>query len=89
MLSSGNSLPMVCVGNLLKITRGEVPYERLKGIDPTIIDKPYSLVAPLLVEEARWNIKTYEPRVNVDEININAALAESGNFKLEAEIEEG
>ena len=37
MKASGNGTPQTCVQNLLKTTRGEVPYERIKGIDRTLI----------------------------------------------------
>ena len=40
MKASGNGAPEICVQNLLKTIRGEVPYERIKGIDRTLIDKP-------------------------------------------------
>ena len=40
MKASGNGTPQTCVQNLLKTIRGEVPYERIKGIDRTLIDKP-------------------------------------------------
>lgn len=42
MKASGNGAPEICVQNLLKTIRGEVPYERIKGIDRTLIDKPSS-----------------------------------------------
>ena len=32
MKASGNGAPEICVQNLLKTIRGEVPYERIKGI---------------------------------------------------------
>ena len=44
MKASGNAAPETCVQNLLKTIRGEVPYERIKGIDRTLIDKPLSLI---------------------------------------------
>ena len=31
MKASGNGAPEICVQNLLKTIRGEVPYERIKG----------------------------------------------------------
>ena len=40
MKASGNGAPEICVQNLLKTIRGDVPYERIKGIDRTLIDKP-------------------------------------------------
>ena len=42
MKASGNGTPETCVQNLLKTIRGEVPYERLKGIDRTLIDRSTS-----------------------------------------------
>ena len=45
MKASGNGTPQTCVQNLLKTTRGEVPYERIKGIDRTLIDKPSETAA--------------------------------------------
>lgn len=82
MKSSGNGEPMQCVGNLLRIVRGECPYDRIKGIDPTLIDQPTEIAAPLLQAEAKWLIKTYEPRVNSDRVNVSAISAQNGNFAL-------
>lgn len=82
MKSSGNGEPMQCVANLLRITRGECPYDRIKGIDPTLIDQPTEIVAPLMQAEARWLINTYEPRVNADEVDINAITSQNGSFAL-------
>lgn len=82
MKASGNGEPMQCVENLLRITRGECPYDRIKGIDPTLIDQPTEIVAPLMQAEAKWLIKTYEPRVNADDVNINAITSQNGSFAL-------
>ncbi len=82
MKSSGNGEPMQCVGNLLRIVRGECPYDRIKGIDPTLIDQPTEIAAPLLQAEAKWLIKTYEPRVNSDRVDVSAISAQNGNFAL-------
>ena len=40
MKAKGNGSPEQCVENLLLIVRGEVPFERLKGIDATLTDRP-------------------------------------------------
>lgn len=82
MKANGNGEPMQCVSNLLRITRGECPYDRIKGIDPTLIDQPTEIVAPLMQAEAKWLIDTYEPRVNVDEIDISALTSQNGSFSL-------
>ncbi|MDR1409877.1 MAG: hypothetical protein LBJ12_06395 [Oscillospiraceae bacterium] len=44
MLATGNGIAAVCTGNLVQIVRGEAPYERLKGIDRTLIDQPMGLI---------------------------------------------
>lgn len=82
MKANGNGEPMQCVANLLRITRGECPYDRIKGIDPTLIDQPTEIVVPLMRAEAKWLINTYEPRVNADEVDINAIASQNGNFAL-------
>ena len=82
MKASGNGEPMQCVTNLLQITRGECPYDRIKGMDPTLIDRPAEIAAPLMQAEAKWLIETYEPRVNADDININGITLQNGSFAL-------
>ena len=64
MLTSGNTKPETCAANLLKITRYEVPYERIKGLPAHMIDKPADEASVLFVEAATWNLETYEPRLS-------------------------
>jgi len=71
MQASGNGLPMQCVANLVRIVRGECTY-----------DRPEPIAVPLLIADTRWLIKTYEPRVNVEQIDLKAFLAREGNFKF-------
>lgn len=84
MKASGNGDPAQCVGNLLRLVRGEVPYERLKGIDALIIDSPSSTVAADLIAEAEWLVENYEPRISLDSINLVAELAKAGHFNIKA-----
>lgn len=88
MLKSGNGEPKKCVENLISLTRGEVPFDRVRGIDARIIDSPAEEAALDLQQEARWNIETYEPRVNADKTVINTVEAGAGNFKLEIDVSE-
>lgn len=83
MQAKGNGLPMQCVANLVRIVRGECVYDRVKGIDPSLVDRPEPIAVPLLIADTRWLIKTYEPRVNVDQINLTDLLAQEGNFKFD------
>lgn len=70
MLSTKNSDPSRCAKNLLAIVRGEVPYDRIRGLDAKLIDRPTSQSAAELNEDALWMLATYEPRVEVDAADI-------------------
>lgn len=87
MRSVGNGDPAVCADNLLKLTRGEVPYERVKGIDPRLVDRPIVEAGPEILQNAEWLIETYEPRVMVNTINVAPSDAKNGGFIVSADIE--
>lgn len=85
MVKSGNSSPTRCVYNLLRTWRGEVPYERLKGLDPKHIGKPSATEIAALMADIQWNIETYEPRVDVARINLREVAANvtgNGDFDV-------
>lgn len=75
MLKEGNGAPDVCVQNILRTVRYEVPYERIKGLPADIIDQPISTVHDELVEEMRDMIETYEPRVSYSAAGLIAETA--------------
>ena len=86
MKSSGNGTPDQCAVNLLLITRGEVPYDRIKGRDATLVDAPTTISAEKAEADAEWLLSTYEPRMAVEWIDISAALASAGDFGINANI---
>lgn len=88
MRKSGNGEPKRCVENLTNIVRGEVPFDRVRGIDARIIDKPADEAAQELEQEAHWNMETYEPRVNAESTKITANLDDNGGFELDIEVSE-
>ncbi len=71
MKSSGNGTPQQCVANLINLYQYEVPYARLKGMDPSIIDMPRDEAEVTVKNHASWLIENYEPRVTVNDIEIN------------------
>ena len=75
MKASGNGAPEICVQNLLKTIRGEVPYERIKGIDRTLIDKPSETAATDLAA------------VQLSDSDLKALTAQAGDFELRASID--
>ena len=70
MLSKNNSNPAVCVNNLMQIARGEVPYDRVKGISFAQLDVPIAQATDEIVEDAEWMLDTYEPRAEIDSIEV-------------------
>lgn len=80
MKAHGNGTPETCASNLLRITRGEVPFDRVRGRDGALVDQPNAMEDA--VADAVWLVETYEPRVEVEnaEAAVEAALA--GDFSM-------
>lgn len=83
MRAKGNGRPEVCAINLLKITRGEVSYDRIRGRDSTLIDQPDA--ADEAAADVEWLLQTYEPRVD-GEVVVADAEARSGDFDTIVDI---
>lgn len=88
MRANGNGTPAVCADNLLKIVRGEVPYERVKGLDPRLVDRPLVEAEAELQQDAEWLISTYEPRVAVQSIQVEQQEGVTGGFAVTADVTE-
>lgn len=88
MRAKGNGTPQVCANNLLQLFRGEVPYERIKGLDPRMYDRPLLAADAQLRQDADWLIDTYEPRAQIKTITVSQSGAATGGFSVTAEIEE-
>lgn len=86
MRAKGNGDKGVCVQNLLAIVRGEVPYDRLRGLNSGIVDMAASDAVEEAKQTAEWVLETYEPRAIVQEIETVQTDAQSGNFMLKAVI---
>lgn len=89
MKATGNGRPQQCAENLLSIIRGENPMERVKGIDPRYIDKIQKEAEIDIKEDVKWLIKTYEPRINIEDIEVKFAEQENGNHRIFALISDG
>lgn len=87
MRASGNGNKFRCVENLLAIIRGEVPYDRLRGLNPRLIDLPAPDGQSQLKQDAAWLVETYEPRAVLTGITVENSGAYTGNFAVKAEIE--
>lgn len=87
MKASGNGKPQTCVHNLLKTIRGEVPYDRIKGISRRLIDSPSSSAASELEGDVEFVVETYEPRVRLGAVELKALTAQAGGFEIGAKID--
>lgn len=87
MKSSGNGKPERCANNLLLIVRGEVPYQRVKGLNPHMIDLPHDTAMQGIELSARWNIENYEPRVAVRSIDFGRSSDGRGDYAVTATVE--
>lgn len=85
MLKSGNSSIQSCVNNLLRLARGEVPIDQLRGLRADITDMPESLAMPYLYASAYWVVENYEPRASFNQIDIVTGSAE-GDFTFTPQI---
>lgn len=80
MKAHGNGTPETCASNLLHIVRGEVPFDRVRGRDGSLVDRPNATEEA--AADAEWVLETYEPRVNVESINDNPEALRSGDYSM-------
>lgn len=83
MKSQGNSLPEVCASNLLRLSRGEVPFDRLRGRNTALIDRPNATAEAQ--QDIEWLLENYEPRVNAADIAMQ--FANDADFSIFVNIE--
>ena len=90
MKASGNGTPETCAYNLLRIVRGEVPFDRVRGRDGALIDRANA--TDDATADAEWLLETYEPRVAVESVETTAEaplgeFATLVNFKIKEDEE--
>lgn len=85
MKKSGNSNIEQCVLNLLKTFKSEIPYARNKGINHETMDLPADEIEQQMNEDAETVIDEYEPRVDIDEIEVDS-YNENGEYKYTVDI---
>lgn len=78
MKAHGNGTPETCASNLLRIVRGEVPYDRVRGRDGALVGQPNA--TDEAVADAEWLLETYEPRVTVESVEASPEAALTGDF---------
>lgn len=84
MKAHGNGNPETCASNLLRIVRGEVPYDRVRGREGALVDQPNA--TDEAVADAEWVLETYEPRVDAENITGSGEAVKNGEFALLVDI---
>lgn len=77
MKAHGNSDRLVCAQNLLSISRGEVPLDRLRGRNPRLLERPRSFE---IQADAKRVISWWEPRI--DPYSSGFELRDGGNGEM-------
>lgn len=88
MRSSGNSDPAVCANNLVRISRGEVPYDRTRGVKFAALTGTNLNSTEELQEDTKKMVEIYEPRVKVNSVDIKVTDAALGQIEATVNIEE-
>ena len=86
MLSKNNSKPSICVNNLIQIARGEVPYDRVKGVSTAQLDRPIAQSPDEMVGDVEWMLSVYEPRAVIESVEATPADTQNGHFAIKATI---
>lgn len=84
MKAHGNGRPETCASNLLRIVRGEVAFDRVRGRDGSLVDQPNATDAA--AADAEWLLETYEPRVTIENAESIVENALTGDFSTSVNI---
>lgn len=82
MLKNGNSNPDVCINNLLAMREMEVPLDRMRGMRSDMIDRAVDIED--IESDMLETISVYEPRSNVDDIDVSVGY--DGDIEINLEI---
>lgn len=88
MRASGNGDPAVCANNLVRISRGEVCYDRIQGVKFADLTGSGFEAQQDLAEDTAWMVGAYEPRVTVNGVEIQADDALHGDFRVRLDLAE-
>lgn len=89
MLSAGNGNATVCVNNLVRISRGEVPFDRIKGVRLAELTGKTLAEKDDLADDIKWMVKTYEPRIDVDSVEVTVSDAQNGQASVTVSVSGG
>lgn len=80
--ATGEAQVLQNVRNLLSTRQYEVAYDRGKGIDPDLIDRPSSAVLGTLTNEINELLQIYEPRAALVALELTA----NGKYQVKVKV---
>ncbi|MDE5758627.1 MAG: hypothetical protein K2H85_08445 [Allobaculum sp.] len=83
MRMKDNGNPLICARNLMNMSLGECPFDRLRGRDPAMLDRPMG--QSQAVQNAKLVLKLYEPRLDATVIRGGYVNA-NGDFVIDMEL---
>lgn len=89
MRAHGNGDPAICANNLARISRGEVPYDRIRGVKFAGLIGTGQTARADLEEDTAWMVGRYEPRVNVAGVTVRTDDAKMGGVVVDVDINGG
>lgn len=84
--ASGKERIVQNVFNLISTFKYEVAYNRAKGINPSILDKPVNVLEGAYIAEVYRVVDEYEPRVTVEKISL-IGVDDEGNMQFKVVID--
>lgn len=72
--------------NLIRLRMGDVPYDRLRGLDPAILDKPMNEVSRVIRAEVE-NALLWEPDAQVVAVRAKPADIRADGVSLLIEVD--
>jgi phage baseplate assembly protein W len=63
--------------------RGEIAYERSKGLDGGLIDAPAIRAVSDSTADATRQLEIFEPRISIDSIDVTDILQEIGDVNID------
>ena len=85
MQAHGTGTPERWPAIRMRPSPGPVPYDRVRGRDGALSDQPNA--TDEAVADAEWVLETFEPRVNIKDIQISPEAGNPGNFNTYVDIE--
>jgi phage baseplate assembly protein W len=84
--ATGDERILQNINNLISTFKLEVAYDRDKGIDGGLIDKPKDIAAAYYTSEVFRVVQEYEPRATVKEVQLTK-VDENGNMQFKVVVD--